>query len=124
MKRLLIISAILLVFTPALIYAQEIETTQVCAQAEADAERDVNSTLWLGGGCLLGLIGLGAAYLIEPSPPAMRLVGKSPEYVAAYSDCYKAKGKSIQTKNATIGCVVGYAVTGVLYVLLYSLAAD
>ncbi|MCK4396557.1 hypothetical protein KAW96_08195 [candidate division WOR-3 bacterium] len=104
--------AVVILALPLLIDAQE--TANAVAQAQVDAANDVNSTLWMGAGCLFGILGVGAAYVIEPSPKAARLLGKSPEYVAAYTDAYKQKAKSVQTSNAWIGCLVGSA----LYLLL------
>ncbi len=66
-----------------------------------------NGTLWLAIGCIGGLVGLVVAYAIEPQPPATMLLGKSPEYVAAYTDAYRATGKSVQTGKAWTGCIVG-----------------
>ena len=74
----------------------------------------------MGVGCLFGLLGIGAAYAIEPSPPASRLIGKSSDYVAIYTDCYKDEGRSIQTKAAVKGCVVGALVQLALYLALFA----
>jgi len=105
MKRL-ISSALLisLIGLPLTLAAQE---TDPCVQAKVDAERDTEKLLWMAMGCVFGCLGVGAAYVIETSPEAMSLVGKSPEYVAAYTDCYKEKGRSIQTNKALVGCLVG-----------------
>ncbi len=89
-----------------------------CAQAKADATMEVNSTVWFGAGCLFGLLGLGAAYVIEPEPSATSLLGKSPDYVAHYTDCYKESGKNIQTKKAMNGCLIGTGVQVLGYVLV------
>jgi len=86
--------------------------------AERDAESDANKTIWFIAGCCGGIVGLIIAYAIEPSPPAVKLLGKSPEYVATYTDCYKAKRKSIQTKTAMTGC----GITTVVYLALYVVA--
>lgn len=91
------------------------ELKNACTQAEFDAQRDVNGMLWLAIGFFGGIFGIAAAYVIEPSPPASRLIGKSAEYVATYTDCYKSAGKDIQTKNAIKGCVI----SGLLYVAVY-----
>jgi hypothetical protein len=94
------------------------DAVEACTQAKADVEREVSSALWLFAGCLFGVLGVGAAYLIEPSPSAMSLLGKSPEYAAAYTDCYKEQGRKIQLNKAATGCLVGSAVgigLGVLY---------
>lgn len=89
-----------------------------CTQATMDAKNDTPGALWFGAGCLLNFWGLGAAYIIEPSPSAMKLMGKDAEYVAIYTDCYKDAGKSIQTSKALTGCLVSAGVWVVYYVVL------
>ena len=106
-----------LIAVPVITLAQD--AGDACLQAQMDAERDVTGPLWFGAGCLFGILGVGAAYLIEPSHSAMGLLGKSPEYVAAYTDCYKDKGRSIQTKNAWTGCLIGAATETVIYLIYY-----
>lgn len=115
--------AVLLIasFTTSILLPQT-SSTSACAQAQMDAENDINGTIWFGAGCLLGLIGWGAAYVVKPSPPATRLVGKSPEYVAQYTDCYIEAGKKIQTKKAMNGCLTYAGVYLLLNVLLLSSA--
>ena len=101
-----------MVGAPVVLQAQ---TTKACMQAEMDAQKDVNGTLWIAAGFFFGLLGIGAAYIIEPDPPMSRLVGKSPEYVAAYTDCYKRAGRSIQVNKALIGCVANAVVITACY---------
>ena len=112
---------------------------QAAADAVADANQDVNKPLWFGTGCLLsGLIfvplpnwysylltpvGLTGTYFYRPSPPLSRLVGKSPEYVAVYTQTYKSKRGNIQARWASAGCVTGgvilvWSVQGHLFLLL------
>jgi hypothetical protein len=105
-KKLLLIVSVLMVFYPVLAVAQTNETQKACVQAKADAKREINGSLWLAGGCLIGLLAVGAAYLMEPSPPSSKLLNKSPEYVAAYTNCYVEEGRSIQTSNAVKGCLI------------------
>lgn len=95
---------------------------EAVADAEADAEADVNKTLWLAAGCLLTGAGVIGAYFIEPTPPAAKLMGKSPEYVAFYTDAYKAKSKNLQGRSALIGCAVGGCTYLGVYVLVVSAA--
>lgn len=86
--------------------------------AEYDAEDDVNTTLWLAAGgilgtagsCLLGTIAIGGAYVYQPVPPAERLLGKSAEYVSFYTDAYKARIRRLQLIAATKGAAGGTAV--------------
>jgi len=106
--------------TPLL--AQQAET-EIIAEARAAAERDAemytNKDLWFCAGCCGGLPGLLISYIYIPSPPASRLIGKSPEYVAYYTDFYKAKAKKIQTKRARDGFLATVAVYVTLYILSY-----
>jgi hypothetical protein len=91
-------------------------------QAEADAAADTSSGGWFAAGCFLGVIGWAAAYVTEPSPPASRLLGKSPEYVAAYTDAYRLKAKNIRASKSLLGCVIGNGCVGVLYVVAVAAA--
>lgn len=112
-SSVVILMTFLIFSAPFVVLAQQAEMAEARMAAENDAKMDVNGTLWFVGGCLGwvillgGIITIGAAYTVQPSPPASRLIGKSPEYVAFYTDAYKAKAKSIQTSKAWTGCVVG-----------------
>ncbi len=108
--------ALMLVSQPITLMAQESSAqTKACAQAQQDVQMEVNKTLWLVIGFFGGILGIAAAYVIEPSPPASKLIGKSPEYVAAYTDCYKDAGKKLQTNAAIKGCVLGAIIYAVSY---------
>jgi len=118
MKRLVSVSILLSILSlPLLALAQDEEAGDACLQAQLDAQSKVNGTIWLGAGCLFGLLGVGAAYLITPTPSAVALLGKSPDYVAVYTDCYADEGRSIQTKNAWLGCLLGGAAEALVYTL-------
>lgn len=101
-----------------------IQPQQACEAAETRASQDVNGTIWFLGGCLFGLLGLGAAYIIEPSPPASALVGQDEVYVAEYTDCYTDAGQGIQKKQALTGCLIGTAATVLLYALVVAAAVS
>ena len=118
--------------------------TEVNTAAEADAEKDINKSLWLGtgfvvpviavvpaiimmsgsdsrddfgvgaavggicflGGCVVGSVGSTVAALsYQPTIPAERLIGKSPEYVRFYTDAYKAKTRRLQATYTGIGTI-------------------
>lgn len=117
MKKVLLIIAVFMVFLPVISVAQ-VPDDEACMQAKKDAETDVNKTMWFAGGCLIGVLGVGAAYVIKPNPPASKLLGKSPEYVASYSDCYREKASSIQTSSSMYGCLVGTVITAAIYTIL------
>ncbi len=78
--------------------------TEATTAARIDAENSTSSALWLGAGCLFSIFAVGAAYLIVPSPSAVNLMGKSPEYVLIYTEVYKSTAHSKQIKYASIGC--------------------
>ena len=115
--------------------------------AERDASTDVNKRLWFGAGCLFlgassgclmlgsslgdvassGLLitGIAGSYFHRPDPPAERLLGKSPEYVAFYTDAYKAKAGKLQATWTTAGCASGVLAAGaVVLVGLIAYTAD
>ena len=121
---LLIVSLIFSV--PLLALAQEnpiepaqSEQAQAIQDAERDAEAHTNKAMWFGIGCLFPGVGLLAPYFYQPAPPASALLGKSPEYVASYTDTYKRKTQNLQFTSAiggciTFGCLYGFGVAVIL----------
>ncbi|HPI02507.1 MAG TPA: hypothetical protein PLB12_00820 [Candidatus Goldiibacteriota bacterium] len=99
------------------VFAEKAEAGTVCAQAQMDAAADVNKVLWIGSGCLLGVIGILIGYVASPSVPANRIMGKSSDYLQAYTSCYKDEGKGEQGMNAIIGCGISSAIMGVIYLI-------
>ena len=117
-KRAIAMSGVaILSMTLLNVAAAKTEAENVCAQAKIDAQKDENSEMWCIGGCCLGFTAVGAAYIVEPSPPETRLLGKSSEYVAYYKDCYRKETKRIRTRNAWKGFIVQAGVSA-LYILL------
>ena len=93
------------------------------ARAIADAERDAVAdakldNTWYGAGFLFGVLGIGAAYVISPSVPPRRLLGKTPEYVIFYTDAYRQAIKAERVEQATTGCIIWGGVLAAYY--LYS----
>ena len=114
---------------------------QALAEAEADANKDVNKPLWFATGslisglvfvplpgvysCLLPPVGVAGTYFYQPNPPPGRFIGKSPEYVEVYSETYKKERSKLQALWSTAGCasgsvvitgcnVIGFISTGVI----------
>lgn len=96
------------------LFAQDVGIA--CSDAERQARSDISGGTWFLIGCVIGPIGYLLA-MSEPNPPSTQLLGKSPEYVAAYSDCYRRMGKSIKTKNAMTGCLISVGAQVLLLVL-------
>ena len=105
------------------ILAQQDEFMAGRIAGEQAARANTNGTLWLAAGCLGGILGLIVAYVYEPNPPATMLLGKSPEYVAAYTDAYKTTAKSVQSSKAITGCIIS-AVAWVVYVVVVVAVAE
>ena len=54
----------------------------------------------------------------SPAPPADRLLGKSPEWVTAYTQAYQKRIKRHRTDASVLGCVTGGVVfIGAIYAL-------
>jgi hypothetical protein len=95
-------------------------------QGRTDGERDAKGNpLWVlaglaGTGCclLIGCAGIGAAYLLPPSPPAHVLIGKSPEYVLGYTEGYQSKAKVENTMYAAIGCAAAAVINLIINLAL------
>ena len=78
--------------------------------AEKDAAINVDTTRWFWRGCFGGVSALTQIY--QPSLPALRLLGKSPEYTAYYTDAYKAKATELQSTAVKNGCTTGAVCLG------------
>ena len=114
---LALLMAVLIFSTPFVTFAQQNSLQmEAIVAAERDAQGDTSTALWFLAGCVGGLIGVVIAYGVAPSPPATRLLGKSPEYVAFYTDAYQEKAKKLQSSSAWGGCIANGLVT-VVYVM-------
>jgi uncharacterized membrane protein len=71
--------------------------------AEADAKRDVSGTGWIFSGAFFPFLAPVVAYAVPHDPPAMRLIGKTPEYTTAYVETWKHRSRAQRTKYAWIG---------------------
>ncbi|HVV50653.1 MAG TPA: hypothetical protein VHO06_13390 [Polyangia bacterium] len=99
-------------------YAPPFDAGRAVAQATQDAQADESGGLWFFAGCLLGIIGVIVAYVAEPVPPPARLMGKSPEYVAIYTQTYKDQGRSAQLRSALWGMGTTLVVVVAIYVIV------
>ncbi len=62
----------------------------------------------LAGTILFGVLAVPISvymYPHSPSPPPERLLGKTPEYVAAYTQAYRSKAISLRKKLVTAGSI-------------------
>lgn len=76
-----------------------------------DAEAEISSPMWFLAGCLV--FGIPLAYASGASPPPSRMMGRTPEYAAAYGMGYRYAGSAKQRTAVVYGCLTGIAL-GVL----------
>ena len=100
---------------------------EAATTAEADANKDVSKLLCFSAGCVLSAlfflpspygyvsppVGIIGSYFYQPEPPPSRFIGKSPEYVTAYTLTYKSKRGNTQARWTSAGCLSGCVVVGV-----------
>lgn len=89
---------------------------QAVQEAKRHAEADAPQCLWFTTGLIGGFFGYLVAYTYHPPVPALPLLGKSPEYVAAYTDTYRKTSQKRQSRPALFGCVIGIVV-GSLFII-------
>ena len=116
-KILLVLMVAIVLLTPVMLSAQMGMggyQQDACMQAKMDAQRTVNGSMWFAVGCLL-TFPLGWPILpmiVQPEPPATSLLGKSSDYVATYTACYKTAATKIVKSKSLNGCIVGSLVQG------------
>lgn len=110
--------ALTILAIPLLAQVDQTNLSQARMQAEIDAKRNANAAVYFIAGCAGSLLGLLIAQVVTPSPPQAILIGKSPEYIAAYTDVYVKKIKSIRTKYSLYGCGASVVVYGALILIL------
>lgn len=123
------LTATLIFSAPLMVLAQEVplqempmpisEEVKAIADAQRDAEAHLNKPMWFAIGCFLPMgVGLLVPYFQQKTPPASALLGKSPTYVAHYTDTYKRESQSLQFSSAATGCLLGTGVSVVGIILL------
>ena len=115
MKKIISFFLIVVFLSQVVLFAQDTQQ-QGYADGERDAAADVSGGMWIAVGCLTGGFSYIYPDLFNPAIPQGKLVGKSPGYVAGYTDGYNAKRKEIIHKNSCIGGVVGWGCCVIYYV--------
>ena len=121
MHLLLVAVIILSVSFVSAAQQQPADTISEQQQAIIDAKRDaksINVSAWAFGGCLLPGITIIVANTATPPIPLVKLIGKSPDYIAFYTDTYQQEVTKKRSSAAVGGCVGGtflYALLIVAY---------
>ncbi len=84
---------------------QQSTQSQAIADAKWDAEKVINGTLWRLTGFFGNVVGVGAALVYKHPLPADALIGKTPEYVAHYTNEFHRETQGLQMYHASTGCV-------------------
>ena len=106
-KVVALILLVLIVATPL----AAVQTQDDYIQGKADGEQAASGNfLWFFAGAGCGLIGVGAAYLMKPGPPAHAMVGKSANYAIGYRDGYGNKSRNQNTLYACGGLAAFIAI--------------
>lgn len=82
---------------------------QAALDAIRKAETSVNQRLWFWTGCFGTFFGYLTANTYHHPVPTVPLLGKSPEYVASYTDTYITETRKLQSQYALNGCMLGAA---------------
>ena len=127
---LALLTVLLILSTPLVTHAQEYSRQimpgqeQAIQDAKNDAEADVNSLFWFSAGCFGNFLGYLLAQTYHHPVPSVPLLGKSPEYVAFYTDTYIRVRRQRQARHALQGCISGVIAYGCLSIGLSAWAAD
>ena len=79
------------------------------------------------GFCCLAMGGMyalsptAAALIHSPIPPADRLLGKSPQWVDAYTKAYQKNMRKARAASSAVGCVVGTATLASILYMVFSI---
>ena len=113
---LVIFMALLMLVMPQIVIAQEAsEIQQATEDARRDSRLNVSPFAWGAAGFVCGCFAPAYAFLSTPAVPVGALLGKSPEYVNAYTAVYQENAKRQRIQAAVIGCAVGGAVSTAYY---------
>lgn len=112
-KPVAFLLAFLLLSMPVMAQMGSSDCTQAKIDGKADGKSKASPAWFLAGlGC--GCLGVGAAFLIKPSVPSDKIMGKSAEYIVCYEQEYK---------KAAAGKQAGYALVGwIVWILIYTIA--
>ena len=116
--HVLVLFVTLLMFSmPCVLLAQTHSVqTQAISDARRDAEASADQGLWFLAGCFGSFFGYLGANTYHRPVPTVPLLGKSPEYVAFYTDTYVARTRELQSRQALRGCLIG---AGVQFAILF-----
>ena len=122
--RISVLAMMVMIFNmPIVSYTQgNSDRDKAIYAATQDAEAAFDERLWYFTGLLFTAGGYFLAHTYYRPVPAVPLLGKSPEYVAFYTDSYRERSRELRSYAARTGCIHGAFVQGCLLggVMLYT----
>lgn len=89
-------------------HAQDLSVQrQAISDAQRDAQAIFDERLWYFGGCFFTIGGYFFSQVYYAPVPLVPLLGRSPAYVAYYTDTYRAKSRELRSEAAFRGCLQG-----------------
>ena len=88
------------------------------ADGERDAQAQTGKPAWVVIGCFTGGVSYMYPDVFPYNVPQSRLVGKSPEYIAAYTDGFLQKRKEIIHSGSCIGGAIYWGCCVLYFVVL------
>ena len=108
MFRVLILFTTVMIFSlPLVARTQDSVHEKAIFDGTQAAESVFNERLWYLTGCFFSFGGYLFAQTYYAPVPTVALLGRSPEYVAIYTDVYRAKSKGLRSEAALTGCIHG-----------------
>ena len=108
MFRVLILFTAVMIFSlPLVARTQDSVHEKAIFDGTQAAESVFNERLWYLTGCFFSFGGYLFAQTYYAPVPTVALLGRSPEYVAIYTDVYRAKSKELRSEAALEGCIHG-----------------
>ena len=105
---LLLLTVVMSLSIPHLTQAQPSSVkNQAILDAQRDAQAAFDERLWFYYGCIFTVVGYFSSELYYAPVPSVPLLGRSPEYVAYYTDTYRAKSRELRSEAAFRGCLQG-----------------
>lgn len=116
LKKFFLLCLILTLILPSQLLAQnDIDEYIAKGDAKRAAKKKVSTTCWYGAG--LTVVGVGIAMIWKiPSPDPAVFMGKSPQYVKAYTEQYKKRVKDLRITYSMRGCFFTVILGGIILI--------
>lgn len=95
-------------------HQQQLLVKQAIFDANVDVRQQVSGMNWFLAGVFCQVWALGYVVLDTPQVSPKRLLGKSPDYITAYTAEYQRKAKNKRIQRTCLGLVTLYSLVGLI----------